>query len=174
VSKIANHPIKSLTSKTKFGWVKALIFGVVIQVILTCGFPIPLWAAEFIPDPHAIQQLTPAYRYPRAGWNIVHIEGKPADRGMQHGKLLAPEIAAYVRAVASFYAPKSPAIAWKQIRTLTNAIFLRSYSPEQLTEMQGIADGASAAGAQFDNRPIDLIDIYRSPTPELMQEIDQG
>jgi Phospholipase B/S-layer like family, C-terminal region len=157
VSKIANHPTKSLTPK--FRWVKALIFGVVIQVILTCGFPIPLWAAEFIPDPHAIQQLTPAYRYPRAGWNIVHIEGKPADRGMQHGKLLAPEIAAYVRAVASFYEPKSPAIAWKQIRTLTNTIFLRSYSPEQLTEMQGIADGASAAGAQFDNRPIDLIDI---------------
>jgi Phospholipase B/S-layer like family, C-terminal region len=159
MSKIANHPTSSQTSKTKLRWVKALIFGVVIQVILTCGFPIPLWASEFSPDPHAIQQLTPAYRYPRAGWNIVHIEGKPADRGMQHGKLLAPEIAAYVRAVASFYEPKSPAIAWKQIRRLTNAIFLRSFSPEQLTEMQGIADGASAAGAQFDNRPIDLIDI---------------
>jgi Phospholipase B/S-layer like family, C-terminal region len=131
----------------------------VIQIFLTCGFSIPLWASEFTPDSHAIQQLTPAYRYPRAGWNIVHIEGKPADRGMQHGKLLAPEIAAYVRAVASFYEPKSPAIAWKQIRRLTNAMFLRSFSPEQLTEMQGIADGASAAGAQFDNRPIDLIDI---------------
>jgi Phospholipase B/S-layer like family, C-terminal region len=159
VSKLANHPTNNLTSKTKFRWVKALIFGLVIPVILTCGFPIPLWAAEFIPDPHAIQQLTPAYRYPRAGWNIVHIEGKPAERGMQHGKLLAPEIADYVRAVASFYEPKSPAIAWKQIRRLTNAIFLRSFSPEQLAEMQGIADGASAAGAQFDNRPIDLIDI---------------
>jgi Phospholipase B/S-layer like family, C-terminal region len=159
VSKIANHPTNSVKSKSKSHWVKALIFGVVIQVILTCGFPIPLWAAEFIPDPHSIQQLTPAYRYPRAGWNIVHIEGKPADRGMQHGKLLAPEIAAYVRAVASFYEPKSPTIAWKQIRRLTNALFLRSYNPEQLTEMQGIADGASAAGAQFDNRPIDLIDI---------------
>jgi Phospholipase B/S-layer like family, C-terminal region len=159
VSKIANCPTTSTTSKSKLRWTKALIFGLVISVILTCGFPIPLWAAEFIPDPHAIQHLTPAYRYPRAGWNIVHIEGKPADRGMQHGKLLAPEIAAYVRAVASFYEPKSPAIAWKQIRRLTNAMFLRSFSLEQLVEMQSIADGASAAGAQFDNRPIDLIDI---------------
>jgi Phospholipase B/S-layer like family, C-terminal region len=103
--------------------------------------------------------LSPAYRYPQAGWNIVHISGQPADRGMQHGKLLAPEIAAYIHAVASFYEPKSPAIAWKQIRRLTNAMFLRSFSLEQLTEMQGIADGASGAGAQFDNRPIDLIDI---------------
>jgi Phospholipase B/S-layer like family, C-terminal region len=172
VSKIANYQTNSLMSKTMLRWVKALILGVVIQAILTCGFPIPLWAAEFTPDPHAIQQLAPAYRYPRAGWNVVHIEGKPADRGMQHGKLLAPEIAAYVRAVASFYEPKSPAIAWKQVRRLTNAIFLRSFSPEQLTEMQGIADGASAAGAQFDNRPIDLIDIVALNSSNELESLD--
>jgi hypothetical protein len=174
MSTIVNYLTSSMTSRSKFHWVKALVFGLVIQVVLICGFPIPLWAAEFMPDPHAIQQLTPASRYPRAGWNVVHVEGKPADRGMQHGKLLAPEIAAYVRAVASFYEPTSPKIVWKQIRSLTNAIFLRSFSPEQLAEMQGIADGASAAGARFDNRPIDLIDIVALNSSNELESLDSA
>src|SRR5205823_11832153 len=33
------------------------------------------------------------------------------------------------------------------------------YEKEFLEEMRGIADGASAAGARFDNRPIDLTDV---------------
>src|SRR5439155_511647 len=41
----------------------------------------------------------------------------------------------------------------------TNALFLRRYDPEYLEEMKGIADGASAAGAKFDGRAIDLVDI---------------
>jgi hypothetical protein len=81
---------------------KGLVFATVLQLFLTCGFCWPLWAAEFQPDPLSIQQVSPAYRYPQAGWNVVHIEGKPYERGVQHGRLLAPEIAAYVRTTATF------------------------------------------------------------------------
>jgi hypothetical protein len=114
---------------------------------------------DFRPDPRSVQRYGPAYRYPQAGWVVLHIEGEPYERGCQHGRLMAPEIAAHVRCFAAVQSPKSPAEGWKQTRTLVNALFLRRYDKEYLEEMKGIADGASAAGARFDNRPIDLIDI---------------
>ncbi len=138
---------------------KILIFGVAILLALISGFLFPTWADDFHPDPRSVQELFPAYRYPQAGWVVIHIEGEPYERGVQHGKLLAPEIADYVQALAAFYEPKSPTGGWKLIRQLTNVIFLKGFSPEQLQEMKGIADGASAMGATFDGRAIDLTDI---------------
>jgi hypothetical protein len=151
---------------------KGLIFAAVLQIFLTCGFCWPLWAAEFQPDPLSIQQVPPAYRYPQAGWNVVHIAGKPYERGVQHGRLLAPEIAAYVRTTATFYEPKSPIIAWKMLRRMTDGMFLRGYTPEQLEEMKGIAEGASAAGARFDGRPLDLTDIVVLNTSNELESLD--
>ncbi len=105
------------------------------------------------------QVYGPAYRYPQAGWIVLHIEGEPYERGLQHGRLLAPEIAAHVRCFATVQSPKAPAEGWKQVRTLCNSLFLRRYHEEFLLEMKGIADGASAAGARFDDRPLDLLDV---------------
>ncbi len=116
-------------------------------------------APDFRPDPRNVQRYGPAYRYSQAGWIVLHIEGAPYERGVQHGRLLAPEIAAHVRCFAANQGSKSPAQAWKQTRTLTNALFVRRYHKEYLEEMKGIADGASAAGAKFDGRPIDLLDV---------------
>jgi Phospholipase B len=163
-----------ITSIFKLRSITDLIFIAVIQIVLAYGLAIPTWAADFRPDPRSVQQLASAYRYPQAGWNVVHIEGEPYDRGMQHGRLLAPEIAAYIHAVASFYEPKSSTIAWKQVRTLTDVMFLRGYSQEQLTEMKGIADGASAVGAQFDNRPIDLLDIVALNSTNELESLDSS
>src|ERR1700726_313712 len=115
--------------------------------------------ADFQPDPRSVQRYGPAYRYPQAGWIVLHIEGKPYERGVQHGRLLAPEIAAHVRCFAATQNPHSPTEGWKQRRPLPNALFVRRYEQEYLEEMKGIADGASAAGAKFDGRPIDLLDI---------------
>lgn len=141
-----------------FAW-KGLVLSAIIQLVLTFGFCLPVWAGEFHPDPLSVQYLSPAYRYPQAGWNVVHLEGEPYDRGLQHGKLLAPEIAAYIRAIATFYEPQAPTATWKVFCQLADALFLRGYSQEQLMEMKGIADGASAAGARFDGQPIKLTDI---------------
>jgi hypothetical protein len=138
-------------------------------------------AGDFVPDPLSVQwyggnqgttnrtdksrnngdkqSYGPAYRYPQAGWIVLHIEGEPYERGVQHGRLLAPEIVAHLRCFAAIQSPKSPADGWKHTRTLCNALFLRRYEEEYLKEMQGIADGASAAGARFDGRPIDLLDV---------------
>src|SRR3984957_2950836 len=37
--------------------------------------------------------LGKGYRFERGGWTYVHLEGTPHDIGVQHGYLLAPEIA---------------------------------------------------------------------------------
>ncbi|MBY0524226.1 MAG: hypothetical protein K2R98_12550 [Gemmataceae bacterium] len=115
--------------------------------------------ADFQPDPKSVRRHGPAYRYPQAGWIVLHIEGEPYERGYQHGRLLASEIAGYVRCFAALQNTKAPAEGWKTTRTLTNALFLRRFDKEYLEEMKGIADGAAACGAKFDGRAIDLIDI---------------
>src|SRR5271165_5023359 len=133
-------------------------FSILLLSLVVGGLP-AAESANFQPDPHAVQRYGPAYRYPQAGWIVLHIEGDAYERGVQHGRLLAPEIAAHVRCFAAVQSPKAPAEGWKLTRTLCNALFQRRYHREFLEEMKGIADGASAAGAKFDGRPIDLLDI---------------
>jgi hypothetical protein len=115
--------------------------------------------AAFTPDPASVQRFGAGYRYPQAGWIVLHVEGKPYERGEQNGRLTAPEIVDFIRACATEYGSKSPEQAWRLIRTMVNALFVRQFESEYLEEFKGIADGAAAAGAKFDGRPIDLIDI---------------
>jgi hypothetical protein len=119
----------------------------------------PVSAGDFTPDSHAVQRFGPAYRYPQAGWIVLHVEGAPYERGFQHGRLMAPEIAGYVRSFAMQLGAGAPGDVWNQTRTLVNALFLRRFDAEFLEEMKGIADGASEAGAKFEGRPIDLVDV---------------
>jgi hypothetical protein len=134
-----------------------------LAVAVTILASVPASAAEpataFRPDPVTIQRSGSGYRYPQAGWIVLHIEGESYQRGEQHGRLLAPEIAAYVKCSATQYSPKAPEETWRVMRTMVNALFVRQFEPEYLEEMKGIADGAAAAGAKFDGRPIDLTDI---------------
>jgi hypothetical protein len=130
-----------------------------LATALLLGAAAPALAADFQPDPRTVQRWGPAYRYPHDGWIVLHIEGEPYDRGVQHGRLLAPEIAAHVRCYATVLSPQAPADGWKHTRSLVSALFLRRYEKEYLEEMKGIADGASAAGARFHGRPIDLLDV---------------
>lgn len=110
-------------------------------------------------DPTAVLRYGAGYRYPQDGWTVLHIEGKPYDRGYQHGRLMAPEIADYVSTLATARSSKEPARGWSDHRTLINALFLRKFDRESLEEMKGIAEGASNAGATFDGRELDLVDI---------------
>lgn len=100
-----------------------------------------------------------AYRHTQDGWVVLHIEGEPYPRGYQHGRLLAKEIAAYIRMLATECSPKAPADGWKAARLLANTAFLRKFDAEVLEEMKGIADGATDAGASYDERDIDLLDV---------------
>jgi hypothetical protein len=115
--------------------------------------------SRFVPDPASVTRYTKGWRYPQAGWLVVHIEGGPYERGYQHGKLLAAEIADYIETLATIRSPKAPHESWRDTRMLSNALFLRRFDAEFLEEMKGIADGAAAEGAKFDGRRVDLVDI---------------
>src|SRR5205814_1028457 len=113
-------------------------------------------AADFQPDARSVQRYGPAYRYPQSGWIVLHIEGDPYERGYQHGRLMSHEIADYLKCYATLQSSKSPSDGWRLTRTIINSLFLRKFDREYLEEMKGIADGATAAGAKFDGRPLDL------------------
>lgn len=111
------------------------------------------------PAPASVVRYDKGCRYPQAGWTVLHIEGNAYERGAQHGRLMAPEIAGYLRCFALTLSDKAPNGNWRHVRTLVNALFLRKFDQEFLEEMKGIADGATAAGARFDGQAIDVVDI---------------
>jgi Phospholipase B len=113
------------------------------------------------PVRQAVETFGPAYRYPAAGWIYLHVEGKPFERGYQHGHLMAREIPEYLERCASLLGSKEH---WDDYRELSNSLFLRGFDQELLEEMRGIADGASDAGARWQDRRVDLIDILVANT----------
>src|ERR1051326_1870634 len=110
------------------------------------------------PAAEAVTRYGPAYRYPYGGWTYLHIEGKPYERGYQHGRLMAKEIPQYLdRCLADLGFKDSE--GWREARTVANALFLRGFDNEILEERKGIADGAADAGARFLGRKVDLLDV---------------
>jgi hypothetical protein len=120
------------------------------------------------PARDAVQTFGPAYRYPQAGWIYLHIEGQPDERGYQHGHLMAREIPEYLERCAAVLGSKDH---WDDYRTTANALFLRGFDREILEEMRGIAEGASDAGARWQGRRIDLLDIVVANTTVEMGEL---
>jgi len=116
-------------------------------------------AGPYRPDPASVQRFGPGYRYPQAGWIVLHIEGEPYERGYQHGRLMAAEVAYLIPELARYRSSRAPSDAWHDLRLIANALFLRRFDAEYVEEMKGIADGAAASGAKFDGRPIDLLDV---------------
>jgi hypothetical protein len=114
-------------------------------------------ASDAWPAREAVKTFGPAYRYPSAGWIYLHIEGKPYERGYQHGYLMAREIPEYLERCASDLGAN--AAAWSAFRTQASALFLKGFDREILEEMRGIADGASDAGVKWQGRRLDLVDI---------------
>ena len=111
------------------------------------------------PVKDAVKTFGPAYRYPTGGWIYLHIEGEPYERGYQHGYLLAREIEGYLDRTAAELDSKDRARGLNFGRVAANALFLRGFDEEMLQEMKGIADGAAAAQAKYNGRPVDLLDV---------------
>jgi hypothetical protein len=131
-------------------------------------------SADSWPARDAVRTFGPAYRYPAAGWIYVHIEGKPYERGYQHGYLMAKEIPEYLTRCAFDLGGKADAKTWNTYRTTADALFLRGFDKEILEEMRGIADGANAAGAKWLGRKLDLVDIVLANTEVELNELSSA
>jgi hypothetical protein len=144
---------------------KAWFSGVAVEEASSEG----TWPASGV-----VQRFGPAYRYPTGGWIYLHIEGKPYERGYQHGHLLSREIVEYMDRSAALLDPNSKDRAWEDGRTMAKALFERGFDREYLEEMRGIADGASDAGAKWGERRLDLTDIITANTVTELGDIHEA
>jgi hypothetical protein len=96
-----------------------------------------------------VARLKGSSRGDRDGWITVRLQGSPEDVGYQHGKLLAPEIADAL-AVAKLNLTHDGKRDWAFYRKAAQTVFWPRVDAEYRQEMQGIADGATAAGVEVD------------------------
>lgn len=89
--------------------------------------------------------ISKAHRFERHGWIYLHIEGNAKERGFQHGYLLAPEIVEGLRVTKACW-EYATAMPWPWVVERAGQMFTPKIDPENLDELQGIADGVTAAG----------------------------
>jgi hypothetical protein len=89
--------------------------------------------------------LSAAERHERAGWIYLHVEGGPRERGFQHGYLLAKEIAECLRVARADWKHQS-SMEWSWLIANTKGFMEPGIDAENRAELQGIADGMTAAG----------------------------
>jgi hypothetical protein len=94
-------------------------------------------------------RLEKAYRFQKAGWTYVHLEGSPHDIGFQHGYLLAPEIADGLDAIKLLDMHQTHR-DWEFFRKTAREMLWPHIDAEYQQELQGIADGAKAHGVDLD------------------------
>jgi phospholipase B-like protein len=95
-------------------------------------------------------RLAGAFRRPvNHGWTYVHLAGAPSAIGFQHGYLLAPEIADALGAIR-IETTHDNGKDWAFFRDAAQNMMWPHIEPEYREEMQGIADGANAAGVKLD------------------------
>jgi hypothetical protein len=125
-----------------------------------------LFAAQFFaraarpsaeaPSPAGAQQksyfeatLGRGYLFQRDGWIYVHLEGGPHDIGVQHGYLLAPEIADGFETVR-LEMTHSTGYDWEFFRRAGREMLWPKIDPEYQAELQGITDGLNDHDVKLD------------------------
>ena len=100
------------------------------------------------------KDLRGAYRFERAHWIYVRLQGSPHQVGFQHGYLLAPEIDDTFHDIRleNTHATNRN---WKFFRDTGKNVYWPRIEPEYREELQGIADGVKAHGI----RDMDLWDV---------------
>ncbi|NQV19263.1 MAG: hypothetical protein HQ534_12070 [Armatimonadetes bacterium] len=118
---------------------------VFLFVILASSFNV-LLSIELTADEEA--WLEKANRYEKDGWIFVHIEGKPFERGFQHGYLLANELKEVLR-INKFLAEWYTGEDFNFFVEHANKMFTSKIDEEFMQEMEGIAAGATKAGFEI-------------------------
>jgi len=105
-----------------------------------------------------IKRSGKGYRFDINGWNYVHIEGKPYERGKSYGQLCTDLIEKEVSNM-KHNCFEDTGRKWDFFLAASNRYFLpptKKNYPEQLQEMKGIADGCTAAGFKITTEEVVL------------------
>jgi hypothetical protein len=106
---------------------------------------IPAGAAEPTLNSEQHKLLERGKRHERDGWIYVHIEGSARERGFQHGYLLNHELADSLRKTRIGWEHDS-AMSWPWLIERAATLFKGKIDAENLAELDGIGEGARAAG----------------------------
>ncbi len=115
----------------------------IVAVCSGLAYPAPPTSA---PDS---ARMRGASRTVQDGWILVQLEGTPDEVGYQHGRLLAGEIADFLR-VASSYFPKTTGRDWSFYRKAAEEMLWPRVDDEYRREIDGIVAGASSRGVAVD------------------------
>lgn len=88
------------------------------------------------------------WRLDSNGWVYLHIEGKPYERGFQHGYLAAPELKDAMRSL-NHLVYQQTGKPWKFFTDASQKLWQKFIDQEFIDEMKGIADGATKAGVKM-------------------------
>ena len=89
--------------------------------------------------------ISKANKHEKDGWIYLHIEGKPEERGFQHGYLLAKEIKEGIVATGKVWYYET-ALDWQWMVERSAGMFNPKIDAENMEEMEGIVEGMKAAG----------------------------
>ena len=105
---VEHHPTESLRMvMSNLKRIRLLVIGCTAITLASASSPAvepgpTVDGLRYRADPATVQRFGAGYRYPQAGWIVLHIEGEPYERGYQHGRLMAPEIARFVGELARY------------------------------------------------------------------------
>ncbi len=99
------------------------------------------------------------WRLDKNGWIYVHIEGKPYERGLQYGYLIADRLAKAIK-TAKFLAYWNTGKKWSFFRKWAVKLYANKIPKEYMLEMKGIAAGASKRGLHLTWKDILLWNGY--------------
>ncbi len=100
--------------------------------------------------PSSDPRLRNSFRRPeRNGWIYVHLEGKPAEIGFQHGYWLAPEIQTTFRN-AVLLAEHDSKRPWSFFRQTAEKILWPHIEAEYREELEGMVEGLKSRGVKLD------------------------
>src|SRR5208282_2001206 len=119
-------------------------------ICLLIAITLPALAQDSTKNSAGDSRLKHAFRQPeRNGWTFVHLEGRPADIGFQHGYLLAAEIEDMLK-VTVLEETHDNKKDWQFFRDAARTMMWPRIDQEYREELQGIVDGANAKGVKLD------------------------
>jgi hypothetical protein len=126
------------------------------SAVLTTLFVIAIATTSWAATKSATQSATSdprlknAFRRPENnGWTFVHLAGTPEEIGFQHGFLLAPEIDDALKVII-LQQTHDDQKNWQFFREAAQNMMWPHIEAEYREELQGITDGANAAGVKLD------------------------
>jgi hypothetical protein len=151
--------------------IKTIAVIIIATVLFGCKQPAP---TQTTPTNNRLGKAT---REDKNGWIYLHLAGKPADIGYQHGYLAAKDIDTVIK-VLQYYLPSSSGKDWAFYRGACARFIWKKIDKEYQDEIKGIAEGLQAKGFKYDSLDVTAMNaLYELPgyyVPTLMNKNKPG